>query len=124
VRAAALAGVAEAFDRAEEQRQIQLAAVKEGAVPRGSVQIRTRSQAGSAARSTQHAPPMASITDAPPATWSADEIAAYQADYPADASYSLSFSKHNPTPGAQWGRGSSCLRLCPRPAQQLPLLQR
>jgi hypothetical protein len=43
---------------------------------------------------------MASITEAPPAKWSAEELEAYKADYPRDTTYKAAFSTSNPTPGA------------------------
>lgn len=35
----------------------------------------------------------------PPTTWSEEELAAGRAAYPQDGSYTLDFSKYNPTPG-------------------------
>jgi hypothetical protein len=44
-------------------------------------------------------PAMAFITDAPPTTWTEEELAAGRTQYSSDESYELSFSKQNPTPG-------------------------
>jgi hypothetical protein len=44
-------------------------------------------------------PAMALITDAPPTTWTEEELAAGRTQYSSDESYELSFSKQNPTPG-------------------------